>query len=184
MRLFGGRLEATYEREIERKPLNNILFYGGLAVVIFLAVFIFGIRPTTLALAQNKEYEKELAQIRDAMNTKLIQIQNSEETISRETEGVAALNAAITNDVDLQEFLSQLVLEAANSGYSIERVKETDIVGDVIKVDVELVGDTLQLAQLMRGIENMQRFVTIQDLRLDTKGTFASVDMRAEIYKL
>ena len=55
--MIGEKLGATYEREIERKPLNNVLFFGGFAVLTFLAVFLFGIRPTALALAQNNKYK-------------------------------------------------------------------------------------------------------------------------------
>lgn len=178
------KITATYEREIENKPLNNIAFYGVIALLVFVITFFFGIRPTLTALAQNITYKDQLTDVKINMETKLTQVEESEIALGRIPSEVNALHEAIPNKDNLELFLSELVLVSSRSGFVLERVKKDDVFDEEIPVHLEFRGQLNQLPQLTSEIDAMDRFVRIESIRTQLDEFDTVVRMKIYIYTL
>ncbi len=181
---YKDKFLATYEREIENKPVNNISFYGGIALTIILIIFFFGIKPTITAIGQNIAYKRQLNEIKTNMETKLEQIDLGEENMNRISTEIELLNTAIPNKSELEQFLSELVLVAARSGFVLDRVKKNEEFEKEIPVHLELRGQLDQLPKLTDEIEKMERFVKIINIRTQQEEYDAIIRMKINIYML
>lgn len=183
MKLFN--LGATYEREIEGKPVNDIIFNSGLAIVIIALTFVAGIKPVVMAFAQNQRYKTELKYIRDNMVQKITQIDTESTAILTSYDGVVLLFNRIPNEMLVQDFLGELVVTAAKSGFMVQQVKPIATKGDEMPLDVRFSGKLENLPKLVSNIEdNMYRFVSIEEIATQKDAFASSVRMRIVIYKL
>lgn len=178
------RFLATYEREIENKPINNITFYGAISLVIVGIIFFFGIKPTFIAIRQNAAYRRQINDIKQNMEAKIETIDTMEEEMNRVSQEIDLLNTAIPNKADLEQFLSELVLVAARSGFVLDRVKKSEVFDEEIPVNLELRGQLEQLPKLTGEIESMDRFVKIVNIRTQQEDFDAVVRMKINIYTL
>jgi Tfp pilus assembly protein PilO len=183
MKFFN--LGATYEREIEGKPINNVLFNSGLAMIIIALTFIAGIRPVSVALAQNQKYKSELNSIKKNMIKKISQIDVESTAIIKSQEGVTLLFEAIPNEILLQDFLEDLVITAAKSGFLVQQMRPIETESSALPLDVRFSGNIEDLPKLVKAIENsMPRFVSIEEVITQRGEHVSSVRMKLIIYTL
>lgn len=161
-------LKNTYEREIERKPLNNVIFSVGLAFIVILATIIFGLRPISLAVAKNRKYKKELTDIKNNMEIKIEKINESRETVLSLIGKIAILNDKIPDESNFQDFLEDLVIVTSDSQFIIQQARRQggDSSSSKTTINLRLEGDIKNLPKLLHNLENeMPRFVAVTTLR-------------------
>lgn len=184
-------IKNTYQREIERKPLNNILFSGLISVTVILLTIFLGIKPTAVAIRENRDYKKQLDSIKSDMETKLSQIEEGKTNLVKAKENIVILNQKIPTEVNFQNFLEKLVGVTAESQFIIQQVRKQDGLADdttIIPVQMRVKGNIQNLAELLYNLENeMTRFVSINKVRTQQQREenydLVEIDMNTYILK-
>lgn len=182
-------IKNTYQREIERKPLNNIIFSIGLAFVIILITIILGLRPISLALTKNRKYKSELVEIKNNMEIQINKINESRESILSSIDKVEILNNKIPDEPNFQNFLEDLVVVTSNSQFIIQQARRHAGAESSEKatIDLRLKGDVENLPNLLHDLENeMPRFISMTKLRTQEQKEENDelVEINMEIYTL
>lgn len=161
-------LKSLYQREIERKGINNLIFSVSVAIVVILLTIFFGVKPTFLAVKKNREYKEELTKIKTNMENKLSQIEEEKMNIRKMEENIEILNKKIPQDINFQSFLEMLVNVTAESRFIIKQVKNENYAeqNTTIPFKIILLGKVENLAELLKDLEvEMPRFVSINKIK-------------------
>ena len=163
---------ATYQREIARKPENLVRLYVSLAVAAVVLFVIFGIRPLAITAAQNGKFLAELRDIKLGLETKVAKIESESEKINGLSAEIDLLYKKLPERPELEEYLQELVLDAADAGFVVQRFRQQEGSEDSqggISLEIEFTGSLDSIPQLVGAIENAERFAEIRDVRTTTR---------------
>ncbi|MBI2414303.1 hypothetical protein HYV31_00455 [candidate division WWE3 bacterium] len=184
--ILGSKFLATYEREIENKPLNNVIFTSALATILIFVSLLFGIKPASENLAKNIKYKKELLNIERIMLEKNRKTEGGEILLRDNGEGVFVLNKKLPFKVDFDKFLEEFIMATSKSGFIVNRVNLIGVEKGEISISVELVGSLLQLPEMVEAVEQMERFTKIDWIRTEKNKTkdASILQMKVQTYIL
>ncbi len=162
------RIKDTYKREVEGKPINNLVFSGAVSLLIILATVFIGIKPIYQAIKLNTEYKEELNKINSNMETKLEQIKTSEKDLQQVEKKMELLNKKIPETVNFQKFLEQLVVVSARSNFILQKANQqssSESSKEYI-VSAKFIGRVETLPDLLNTLENkLPRFIIVDRIR-------------------
>ncbi len=160
---------AAYQREIAGKPENLVRLYVGLAIAAVVLFVIFGIRPLAITAAQNGKFLAELRDIKLSLETKVAKIESESEKMSGVVTEIDLLYKRLPEESKLEEYLQELVLDAADAGFIIQRFRQQGSSEGEIPLEVEFTGSLGSVPQLVRAMENAERFAEITDVGTITR---------------
>ncbi len=178
------KLSATYKREIEHKPVRNVIFSTSLALSLIILTVIFGIDPAIKSLTANTKYKQELTGIKNKMERKVLETLEGERILKEYAKNVEALNNSVTTKVELEKFIQELVLTTSNTGFIVNRIRQDDSYNNEAYVNMEMTGPLAQMPKLVEAIENMNRFTRIDEIQTYEERNEMILRMKVTIFTL
>lgn len=178
------KISATYEREIEHKPVRNVIFSTSLALTLITLTVIFGIDPAIKSLTANTKYKQELTDIKNKMERKVLETLEGERILKEYSENVEALNNSVTTKVELEKFIQELVLTTSNTGFIVYRIRQDDSYNNEAYVNMEMTGPLAQMPKLVEAIENMNRFTRIDEIQTYEERNEMILRMKVTIFTM
>ena len=111
----------------------------------------------------------ELTDIKATLETKVSKIDTESEKIAGFGEEIDLLYKKIPDGAMLEEYLKILVLDAAESGFVVQRFRQEPGAGEGITLEIELTGSLGAVPDLVKAIESAERFAEVKGVGTTTR---------------
>ncbi|MFZ5424492.1 MAG: type 4a pilus biogenesis protein PilO [Patescibacteria group bacterium] len=179
---FISDLELTYTREIELQPKKHVGFFSVLTFTIFIIFGISGFRPSILALAQKNKFKEELQDIKLALDNKITDLSLAEKDLKEAETYLPILDKVIPSEPKTDEYLKDLVRIAARNGFIVRNFQPLGQTPEEVEVNIEFSGEVFKLDKLIKEMEDMDRLITVKEVKVNNDNVRSNVKMKIEIY--
>lgn len=162
-------IDSYISREIDSKPENQALIFTIILVINLIAFGYFGVYRGYKLYQSKVTHLNELVAIQENLENNLATI-NKYEPFVENNSGVAAIQRAIPIEPTNSEFLRDISTLYSVNGYALQRISVGKLNGNVgtTTVSTQSSGNLLRLPDLVSALESMERFASIQNIRINS----------------
>lgn len=176
------RYLASYRRELIEKQDNRIKVLLALLLFTIVVFVIFGIRPMLKKAREYNEIHAAFAKVDNQLKSKLEELDVSKEKMDRYSHKIDLLDRKIPSSPLLQNYLEEIVISSANTGFILQRFLVTEDAETSKTVDLAFLGDVRRLPELVGILENTYRYAVINNIKTNVEEGTNEIRINLTIY--
>ena len=157
-----SKISSSLSRFLSNEFLALRMYqYWTLGVAVIFG--FFGIYPNVKAISQKVPLVYEMNKVNKDLSSKAIELWELESVLKEVRSDVGFLHSYMPNNFDIQNYMVDFVISAAQTGFLVDRFSPAEKDGNVTEISITLLGGG-DLVALVNLLEDMERVTEVSQL--------------------